>query len=265
MSKILFGRYIPGDTIIYRIDPRAKILYSFLYIIIIFLANNWQSYTALVVLTLIPLLSTGLSVKTLWNGVKPLVWLILFTSLLQLFFGGSGHVYLKWGIIQISAGGIVTSIYVFLRFTLIILISTILTLTTMPLEIADGIEYLLTPLKFFRVPVQRIALIMSIALRFVPTLFDQAIKIMNAQRARGADFNDGSILKRMKSIVPLFVPLFISSLNTALDLSTAMEARGYQENAPRSKYRLLQWSKVDLLVLGYFCLSVVVLLITRVR
>ncbi|MDK7332754.1 energy-coupling factor transporter transmembrane component T family protein, partial [Lactobacillus crispatus] len=147
--------------------------------------------------------------------------------------------------------------------TLIILISTVMTVTTMPLEIADAMEWLLKPLKLFKVPVDKIALVISIALRFVPTLFDETLKIMNAQRSRGADFNDGGLIQRAKAITPILVPLFIHSLETAIDLSTAMESRGYRSSEGRTRYRVLSWSKYDLIALIYFVLLVGLLLIFR--
>lgn len=265
MSKIIIGRYIPGDSIIYKMDPRGKLLAAFLFIVVIFLANNWQTYTISIIFSILAMIATKLPIKTFWNGIKPFIWLILFTALLQMLFTSGGHTYWKWGIFVISSYGIINSIYIFIRFSVIIIISTVMTLTTKPLEIADGMQWLLTPLKLIKLPVAEIALIMSIALRFVPTLFDQTTKIMNAQRARGADFNDGSLIDRGKAIVPLLVPLFINSLEVALDLSTAMESRGYQGDAGRTKYRILKWSKYDLINLGYFVVLTILLVLFRTR
>ena len=265
MSKILIGRYLPGDSIIYKMDPRGKLLACIVFIFIIFLANNWITYAIITLFSLFAVFETKLKPKVFWDGIKPLIWLILFTSLLQLLFTTGGHVYWKWLIFTISSFGIINAIYIFIRFTLIILISTVLTVTTMPLEIADAMEWILRPLKYLKVPVDKIALVMSIALRFVPTLFDETVKIMNAQRSRGADFNDGGLIKRAKAIAPLLVPLFINSLQTAVDLATAMESRGYRGSEGRTKFRILKWSKYDLYCLGYFVLLIVLLLIFRTR
>lgn len=265
MSKIIIGRYIPGDTYIYKMDPRGKLLTCFIFVFVIFLANNWVTYSIITLYTLLAIIGTHLRPKVFWDGVKPMVFLILFTSLLQLFFTTGGKVYWHWWGLWITNYGIRNAIYIFLRFTLIILISTVMTVTTQPLEIADGIEWLLWPLKWVKVPVEKIALVMSIALRFVPTLFDETLKIMNAQRARGADFNDGGLIKRIKAIAPLIVPLFINSLEVAVDLSTAMEARGYQGSEGRTKYRVLSWSKYDLINLGSFIALIVLLEIFRIR
>lgn len=263
MSKILIGRYIAGDSLVYRMDPRGKLLATIAFILLIFLANNPITYLIVTFFSLLAVLGTGLKLKIFWDGVKPMIWLILFTSLLQLFFTVGGQVYWQWGIFAVSSYGITNAIFIFIRFTVIILISTVMTVTTMPLEIADAIEWLLLPLKLFRVPVDKIALVMSIALRFVPTLFDETLKIMNAQRSRGADFNNGGLVTRAKAITPLLVPLFISSLETAIDLSTAMESRGYRGDQGRTKFRILKWSKFDLINLVYFILLTALLIIFR--
>ncbi|WLS84611.1 energy-coupling factor transporter transmembrane component T family protein [Lactobacillus apis] len=263
MSKILIGRYISGDSLIYKMDPRGKLLATIFFILIVFMANNPLSYLIVTIFSLVAVAATKLKPKIFWDGVKPLIWLILFTSFLQLFFTVGGKVYWRWTIFAVSSYGIENAIFIFIRFTVIILISTVMTVTTMPLEIADAIEWILTPLKLIKVPVDKIALVMSIALRFVPTLFDETFKIMNAQRSRGADFNNGGLITRAKAVTPLLVPLFISSLETAIDLSTAMESRGYRGDGGRTKFRVLKWSKYDLVNLGYFAILIVLLLVFR--
>lgn len=263
MSKIIIGRYIPGDSLVYKMDPRGKLLITILFILAIFLANNPITYAIITLFCFLAIIATGLKTRVFWNGVKPLIGLIFFTSLLQLFFMTGDKVFWHWWIFSISSYGIVNAIYIFVRFTLIILISTVMTVTTMPLEIANAMEWLLKPLKVVKVPVDKIALVISIALRFVPTLFDETLKIINAQRSRGADFNDGGLIKRAKAIAPILIPLFIHSLETAIDLSTAMESRGYRGSEGRTKYRVLNWSKYDLISLAYFVLLVGLLLIFR--
>jgi len=265
VSKILIGRYVPGNSLVYKMDPRGKLLVTILFIFIIFLANNWVTYAIITIFSFLAVAATKLKAKVFWDGVKPLIWLILFTSVLQLFFTTGGQIYWNWTIFTVSSYGITNAIYIFIRFTLIILISTVMTVTTMPLEIADAMEWILTPLKYVKVPIDKIALVMSIALRFVPTLFDETLKIMNAQRSRGADFNNGGLIKRAKAITPLLVPLFINSLETAVDLSTAMESRGYRDGANRTRYRILKWSKYDLYELAYFIILVLLLLVFRTK
>ncbi|UZX31078.1 energy-coupling factor transporter transmembrane component T family protein [Lactobacillus helsingborgensis] len=263
MSKILIGRYVAGDSIIYRMDPRGKLLATILFILFVFLANNPVSYVIVTIFSFVAVAATKLKPKIFWDGVKPLIWLILFTSFLQLFFTVGGTVYWQWTIFALSSYGITNAVFIFIRFTVIIFISTVMTVTTKPLEIADAIEWLLKPLKIVRVPVDKIALVMSIALRFVPTLFDETLKIMNAQRSRGADFNNGGLITRAKAITPLLVPLFINSLETAIDLSTAMESRGYRGDQGRTKFRVLRWSYLDLINLAYFILLLILLLVFR--
>ncbi|MGX7352612.1 energy-coupling factor transporter transmembrane component T family protein [Enterococcus canis] len=257
MNKLIFGRYIPGDSLIHRLDPRAKLLASFYFIGIIFLANNWQTYAMLFVFTMVAVALSKISIKFFIRGLRPLLWLILFTVALQILFTRGGEVIWEWGIISITQFGLVNGAFIFCRFVLIIFMSTLLTLTTPPLDLSDAIEYILRPLKVVRFPVHEISLMLSIALRFVPTLMDETEKIMNAQRARGVDFGEGNLIQKMKAVVPLLIPLFVSSFNRAEDLATAMEARGYQGGEGRSKYRILEWHGRDtIVVLVYACLTV---------
>lgn len=263
MDKLILGRFIPGDSIVYKLDPRGKLLATFFFIGIIFLANNWLTYLIVTLFSLAAVLATKISLKVFWRGVRPMIWLILFTSALQVLFTAGGQTYFHWGIITISEFGLINGFYIFLRFVLIILVSTVLTLTTPPLSIADAMESLLKPLKVVKFPVTQIALVMSIALRFVPTLMDETVKIMNAQRARGVDFGEGNLFKQMKSIIPLLIPLFVNSLKIAFDLSQAMESRGYQGGDGRTKYRILRWQWLDLVNLGYFAILTILLVIFR--
>ncbi|GMC00529.1 MULTISPECIES: energy-coupling factor transporter transmembrane component T family protein [Enterococcus] len=263
MNKLIFGRYMPGDSFIHRLDPRAKLLASFYFIGIIFLANNWQTYLLLAMFTLFAVSLSKVDMKFFIRGIRPLIWLILFTVALQVLFTSGGEVYWHWGIFNITQFGVLNGLFIFCRFVLIIFMSTLLTLTTPPLELSDAIEYLLRPLKVVRFPVHEISLMLSIALRFVPTLMDETEKIMNAQRARGVDFGEGSLVQKMKAIIPLLIPLFVSSFNRAEDLATAMEARGYQGGEGRTKYRVLHWHNQDTLVMIAFGLLTVILVFLR--
>lgn len=263
MNKLIFGRYIPGDSLIHKLDPRVKLVAAFYFIGIIFLANNWQTYALLAVFTLVALLLSKINFNFFLRGIRPMIWLILFTVVLQMLFTRGGELYWSWGIFSISQYGIMNGIFIFCRFVLIIFISTLLTLTTPPLAMSDAIESILKPLKVIRFPVHEVALMLSIALRFVPTLMDETEKIMNAQRARGVDFDEGSILQKMKSVVPLLIPLFVSSFNRAEDLATAMEARGYQGGDGRTKYRVLKWHNRDSLVVVAFILLTIALFLLR--
>lgn len=263
MNKLIFGRYIPGDSIIHRLDPRAKLVASFYFIGIIFLANNWQSYLFLAIFTLGAIMLSKVDISFFIRGVRPLIWLISFTVILQMLFTRGGTLYWSWGIFSLSEYGIQNGLFIFCRFILIIFMSTLLTLTTPPLSMSDAIESLLGPFRVVHVPVHEIALMLSIALRFVPTLMDETEKIMNAQRARGVDFGEGNLIQKVKAVVPLLIPLFVSSFNRAEDLATAMEARGYRGGEGRSKYRVLKWAGRDTAVIIIFAIVTVGLIFLR--
>lgn len=263
MEKLIFGRYIPGNSWIHRLDPRAKLLSTILFIFVIFLANNWQTYLLLFAFVLTAVLLSEIKFSFFINGIKPMIWLILFTVILQVFFTGGGEVYFQWGFLMLTSQGLLNGAFIFSRFVLIIFMSTLLTLTTMPLSLTDALEYLMRPLIALKVPVYEIALMLSIALRFVPTLMDETEKIMNAQRARGVDFGEGNVFQQMKSIVPLLIPLFVSSFNRAEELATAMEARGYSGGEGRTKFRKLDWSASDTLVMLSFVVITIALVFLR--
>lgn len=263
MEKLIFGRYIPGNSFIHRLDPRAKLMGAIWFIIIIFLANNWLTYVLLTIFVLTAVKLSEINPKFFINGVKPLIWLILFTVILQILFTSGSTIWFRFGPVVISQEGLLNGVFIFMRFVLIIFMSTILTLTTMPLSLTDAIEYLLRPLAAVKVPVHEIALMLSIALRFVPTLMDETEKIMNAQRARGIDFGEGNIYQQMKAIVPLLIPLFVSSFNRAEELATAMEARGYKGGEGRTKYRQLEWVSRDTMIMVAFGLLSAALFVLR--
>jgi energy-coupling factor transport system permease protein len=245
MDKLILGRYIPGDSIIHRLDPRAKLIASFYFIMIIFLANNWQTYAILTVFTFGAILSSKINLSFFIKGLKPMLFLILFTVALQVFFTPGGEVLCSFWVFKVTAFGLVNAAFIFFRFVLIIFMSTLMTLTTTPLLMSDAMENLMHPLRKIHFPVHEISLMLSIALRFIPTLMDETEKIMNAQRARGVDFSDGGLVQKMKAIVPLLIPLFVSAFKRADDLADAMEARGYQGGEGRTKYRKLEWQRKD--------------------
>lgn len=263
MDKLLLGRYLQGDSLIHRLDPRGKLVLCFYFVLIIFLCNNWQSYLLLTGATFIFVLLSKIDLRYFIKGLLPLIWLILFTVLLQVFFTRGGPVYWQWGPFSLTQFGLVNGVFVFCRFVLIIFISTLLTLTTPPLAIADATESLLKPLKKLKVPVYEISLMLSIALRFVPTLMDETTKIMNAQRSRGVDFSAGSLKERIKAVIPLLIPLFVSALSRAEELATAMEARGYRGGEGRTKYRAQTWHLRDTVALGVFLALTLGLLFLR--
>lgn len=262
-NKLIIGRYLPFDSFVHRLDPRAKLLATILFIVIIFFANNWPSYLVLTLVVSLGIYLSKVPVDYFIKGVRPMLVLFIFTALLQILVTPGQTTYFSIGFIQVSQEGIQNGIFVFLRFVLIIFMSILLTLTTEALRLTDAIDYFLIPLKKINMPVHDLALMLSIGLRFVPTLMDEAEKIMNAQRARGMDFNEGTWVDRIKNIGPLLIPLFNSSYDRAFDLATAMEARDYQGGKGRSKYRQLIWHKWDSIVLLFF--TGVLILILSVR
>ncbi|CRH85043.1 Energy-coupling factor transporter transmembrane protein EcfT [Chlamydia trachomatis] len=245
MDKLILGRYIPGDSIIHRLDPRSKLLAMFLFLLIIFWANNLVTNLLLLFFVLGLVLLSKIKISFFISGLKPMIGIILFTTLFQVFFAGGQEVLVKFWFITITLEGLQQAGIIFMRFVLIVFFSTLLTLTTMPLSLADGVEAGLAPLKYIKVPVHEIGLMLSMSLRFVPTLMDDTTRIMNAQRARGVDFGEGNIIQKVKSVIPILIPLFASSFKRADALATAMEARGYQGGEGRSKYRILHWKWSD--------------------
>lgn len=263
-TKLLLGRYIPTDSFVHRLDPRTKLIASFYFIIIVFLANHWLGYLALTLYTFLAIALTNISIAYFLKGIRPMIYIILFTVIFQILFSIGGEVYFHWGPIYITEFGLVNGAYIFVRLVLIIMMSTVLTLTTSPIELTNGIEHLLRPLARFGFPSHEIALMLSIALRYVPTLMDEAQKIMNAQRARGVDFDEGKFIDKVKSLIPIIVPLFISAFNRADEMAVAMEARGYRGGEGRSQYRILKYSRWDIVTALSLVLLTVLLILIRI-
>ena len=253
MDNMILGRYIPGNSIVHRLDPRSKLVAMILLIMIVFWANNPITNLILFVVTGIFVALSEVPLSFFIKGLRSMFFLIAFTTLFQLFFISGGDVLFEMGFIKITSQGIEQAGIIFCRFVLIIFFSTLLTLTTMPLSLATAVESLLGPLKRFKVPVHEIGLMLSMSLRFVPTLMDDTIRIMNAQKARGVDFGEGNIIQKVKAMIPILIPLFATSLKRADSLATAMEARGYQGGNGRSQYRQLNWMNKDSVALFLVC------------
>ncbi|HET6871763.1 MAG TPA: energy-coupling factor transporter transmembrane component T [Sporolactobacillaceae bacterium] len=243
--KLIIGQYVPGDSVIHHMDPRAKLIGVFLFVFIVFLANNYWTYGLLLVFTVLGVLLSRVPISFVYRGLKPVIFIIIFTFVLNALFTHRGNILFEYGWFQLTTEGLKQAVFISIRLLAIIMITTLLTLTTTPIDITDGLETLLRPLKKWRFPVHEFALMMSIALRFIPTLLEETEKIMKAQMARGVDFTSGSLFKRGKAIVPLLVPLFVSAFKRAEDLAMAMEARGYRGDVGRTKYRLLEWQIKD--------------------
>jgi energy-coupling factor transport system permease protein len=263
MNNIIIGKYVPGSSLIHRMDPRAKLILIFAFVFIVFIANNFLTYALLGVFTLFVVLMTKLPIRFLIRGLRPVLWIILFTFILHLVVTKEGEILIDLRFLKIYEEGLKQGIYISLRFLYLILITTILTLTTTPIEITDGMESLLGPFGKLGLPVHELALMMSISLRFIPTLMEETDKILKAQMARGVDFTGGPVKDRFKAVVPLLVPLFISAFKRAEELATAMEARGYNGGEGRTKLRQLKWGILDTSLLALLVVLGVALLYLR--
>ena len=245
LTDITIGQYIPGDSVVHLLDPRMKIIITIMLITSLFLIGKFIGFAFFLVYVASIIYIARLPLKKIIKGLKPILFLVLLTLLLHVFLTKGGEVYWQWRFISIEAEGVFTGFFMVSRIILLIMFTSLLTLTTSPLQLTDGIEYLLKPLKRFGVPASELAMMMTIALRFIPTLLEEAEKIMKAQKARGADFESGNIIKRAKSLIPLLVPLFISAFRRADDLALAMEARCYRGGEGRTRLHELAFAKKD--------------------
>lgn len=262
-GSMIIGQYVPGNSLIHKLDPRTKLIVIFFYVIVVFFANNAASYGLLSAFVLISLINTRIPIRYILKGLTPIWFLILFTFILHLFVTKDGEVIYQIFNFKIYSGGVQQGLMISLRFGLLIFMTSLLTLTTTPIEITDAIEALLFPLNKVKFPVHELALMMSISLRFIPTLMQETDKISKAQASRGVDFRTGPIKERIKAIVPLLVPLFISAFKRAEELAMAMESRGYQGGEGRSKLRELKFHVKDYLIFGLFVLLTISLLLIR--
>ena len=253
LKDITLGQYFPGTSLAHRLDPRTKLLLTVLYIVILFSAKWFVSYGVVAALLVVGVKVSGVAPKALVRGLKPILFIICFTAVLNLFYT-PGQVLASFWIFQITREGILTAFFMVLRITMLIMGTFLLTYTTSPIALTDGLETLLGPLKRVRVPVHELAMIMSIALRFIPTLIEETDKIMSAQKARGADFESGNLLQRAKALVPILVPLFISAFRRADELAVAMECRCYHGGQGRTKLHVLRYQMRDYLVLLAYAL-----------
>ncbi len=255
LKDITLGQYFPGDTPVHRLDPRTKLVCVILYFIALFTANGPCS-VGLVFLTLA--FAVGISrirPGDLVKGMKPLLFIVIFTAILNLFFT-EGEVLFRWWIFRVTDQGVYRTVLMVLRIFLLVSSTFLLTYTTSPLQLTDGMERLLAPLKKVRFPVHELSMMMSIALRFIPTLIEETDKIMSAQKARGADFDTGGLAKRAKALLPILVPLFVSAFRRADELATAMECRCYHGGEGRTRMKTLKMGAGDYLTLLLYCLVV---------
>ncbi len=255
LKDITLGQYFPGNSVIHRLDPRTKLLAMVIYIVTLFLAKSWVSYGICFLFLALCIAASRIPVKSIVRGMKPLIFILVFTGILNLFFYGGETVLVEFLGIQLTLEGIFRAIFMTVRILMLITVTFLLTYTTSPIALTDGLESLMNPLKVIKVPVHELSMMMCIALRFIPTLIEETDKIMAAQKARGADFESGNLLERVKALVPILVPLFISAFRRADELATAMECRCYQGGQGRTKMKLLRYRRNDFAAFGV-CLVV---------
>ena len=263
MSDITIGQYVEGRSLIHRLDVRVKLVLMLCGITFVFIAGNYFSMALITAFTIFIMLLTGISLFKYIKSIKAVIMIVLFTAILNLFYG-SGEPIFKWGFMEITEAGINNAVFVAARVILIVLMSGVLTFTTSPTDLTDGLERIMKPLKIFHIKVHEIAMMMSIALRFIPILVEETDKIMKAQMARGADFESGNLVQKAKAMIPLLVPLFISAFRRATDLAMAMEARCYRGGEGRTKMKPLQYSQKDHEAYMVFALYFVLIIASRV-
>ena len=249
MKDVAFGQYYPTQSFVHKMDARVKILAVIAYIVAVFLVQSFQfmGFLACLLFVIVATIFSRVPFLKVLRSIKGILFFIMLSAILQIFFNSTGKIVLEWKFIKITDQGLLNAGFIVARITLIVLGASLLTLTTSPVELADGIESLLYPLKFIKFPVHEFALIMSIALRFIPTLLDETDRIIKAQKARGADFETGNIFKKAKALIPVLIPLLISSFRRADELADAMDARCYSGSKNRTKYKKMKLTWRDLL------------------
>ena len=251
LKDVTLGQFFPGTSIVHRLDPRCKLLMTVVYIAALFTAENYVSYAAMLVVTGVCIALSRIPLKVILRGLKPLWIIIALTAVLNMFFTPGRELVSFWKI-TITYEGLVRAVFMVLRITMLIAGTFLLTYTTSPIALTDAMEILFGPLKKLKVPVHEMSMMMSMALRFIPTLIEETDKIMSAQKARGADFETGNIFQRAKALVPILVPLFISAFRRADELATAMECRCYHGGEGRTALRVLRYKAADYAVLAGF-------------
>ena len=246
MRDITLGQYFPADSVIHRLDPRVKILSLIAYIILVFCTFNYVSLALMAAVVLMIVILSKVPLKMYLKSLKVIIVIVIITSLLNLFYG-TGEPIFQWGFIKVTWAGIHNAVFVCVRIVCLILCSSVLTFTTSPTDLTDALERLMKPLTAIHFPVHEIAMMMSLALRFVPTLLEETDKIMQAQKARGADLESGGFFKRVKALIPILIPLFVSAFRRAYDIATAMECRCYRGGSGRTRMKILRMSARDII------------------
>ena len=259
LKDVTLGQYFPGTSVVHRLDPRTKLLILIGYIVALFVAGSWLSYGLCFVFLAVSVALSKIPLKSILHGLKPLVFILIFTGVLNVFFT-PGRELVSLGFVHITVEGLIQAAKMISRILMLICATFLMTYTTSPIALTDGLEALLSPLKYIKVPVHELSMMMCIALRFIPTLIEETDKIMSAQKARGADFETGNLMQKVKALIPILVPLFISAFRRADELATAMECRCYQGGEGRTKMKLLRYRRDDYVVflLGILLLAAVI-------
>ena len=263
LNDITIGQYFPGQSLLHRADPRTKLLFAVFYVVVLFFCKSAASFAFALLYTVLLIALSGLPLRTVARAVKPLLFVILFTAVINLFWTGGETPLIEWKFIHIYREGVIFAVFMAVRIVLLVVgMSVILSYTTTPIAMTDGIEALFAPFAKIGLPVHDFAMMMTIALRFIPTLIEETDKIMNAQRARGVDFSHGNLIERGKALIPVLIPLFLSAIRRASDLATAMECRCYRGGEGRTRMQTTRIGAGDvasLLIMAAFCASVVLL------
>ena len=262
LKDITLGQYFPGNTVIHRLDPRTKLLFTILYIVALFPAKGGLAYAVLFLTLCACITVSKIRPKTILRGMRPILFIIILTAVLNIFYTPGDPIW-QWKFLKITVEGLWAAFFMVLRISFLITCTFMLTYTTSPIMLTDGLEKLLGPLKKVHVPVHELSMMMSIALRFIPTLIEETDKIMSAQKARGADFDTGNLFQKAKALVPLLVPLFISAFRRADELATAMECRCYHGGEGRTRLRQLRFQGSDIAALIFGAALVAVVLVFR--
>ena len=265
LKDITLGQYFPGESFVHKLDARVKILLSIAFMVIIFCINSVYGYVALFVFTICTIGVSKIPFGFMLKAIKPVMFFVVFTAILNLLFTKSGEVLWQVGFLTITKDGALNAIYMLIRITFLVLGTSLLTYTTSPIELTDGLERLLRPFSKIGLPSHELAMMMSIALRFIPTILEETDKIMKAQTARGADFESGNILNRAKALIPLLVPLFISAFRRADELAMAMECRCYHGGDNRTKLNEHHMGKLDVVAILAFAIFVTAVVLTNIR
>ena len=263
LKDITLGQYFPGNTLLHRLDPRTKLLFTVAYIVALFLAKHVVGYAVLFVPLAVLIAVSKVGIKSILRGMKPILIIVIITGLLNLFYTrGEGAPLVSFWIFTIYPEGIWAAVFMVLRIAMLITCTFLLTYTTSPIVLTDGLERPMSPLKKIKVPVHEIAMMMTIALRFIPTLIEETDKIMNAQKARGADMETGSLTQRAKALIPILIPLFVSAFRRADELALAMECRCYRGSVGRTRMKQLEYESRDFVALGFMllCLAAVIVI-----